>query len=771
MFTPDMKSRFASSAQSGEMPGCSNVLTWSLAIFLGVMAAVVFWPATRNDFVNFDDSDYVQSNLQVQKGLTWENVGWAFCHTVSSNWHPVTMLSHMLDCQIYGINPWGHHLTSVLLHSLNTLLLFLLLRRLTGTIWRSAWVAALFAVHPLHVESVAWVAERKDVLSTCFGFLALLFYTRYAQRERFASPKGKSGPSERPFLRSRDYWIACGCFALGLMSKPMLVTLPCVLCLLDYWPLGRFQAGWSWPLLVEKVPFFLLAAASSVVTYLVQWKEGAVQALYSLSFGIRCENAVISYCRYLLKLIWPTDLAVFYPYPGHWPLKWVLPALMLLTGLSVAFWLRRRRNPFLLVGWLWFVGTLVPVIGLVQAGEQSIADRYMYIPSVGIFILIGWGMFALSQRWHLAPAIFALAGSVAVILCSVRTRQQIGYWRNSETLFRHALQVTDNNDVAHNNLGTALFAQGQTNAAITQFQEALRINQDYAEAHMNLGDLLSTKGQTAPALHELQQAVQLKPDFVDAHYNFGSLLLKCGQFDAGVEQLMLALHFRTNNAESCDALGDLLIKNDQTNAAIAQFREAVRLRPDDAQFHYKLGNLLARDDQPDEAIGQFKAAIRIKPDFADACNNLGSLLLKKGRTDEAINLFQEAIRVRSNYALAHYNLGDSYLKNKQIGAAIDQFQTAIKLDPDLASAHFYLGVALTDQNQNGAAISQFQDTIRLQPDYAVAHDKLGIALGATGQLDEAIRQFQEAIRLQPDFAESRANLAIALKLKQSRPKN
>ena len=767
MFLPELKSKIAPAGDSPGAPVRSEVLTWSLALLLGLTTIVLYWPSTRNHFVNYDDPVYVESNVQVQQGLTGENIEWAFGHTVSCNWHPLTMLSHMLDCQCYGVDPWGHHLSSLLGHALNAMLLFLLLHRLTGAIWRSVWVAALFAVHPLHVESVAWVAERKDVLSTGFGFLALLFYVRYARGA--GTVNAESGAPHRSagrFYLSRAYWLAGGCFVLGLMSKPMLVTWPFVMWLLDYWPLRRWHAGRVWPLIGEKIPFLILAAASSATTYLVQKQEGAVQAFNSLPLAVRCENAVISYCRYLLKLIWPADLAIFYPHPGHWPLLWVLLAVMLLTALSGLSWWRRKRQPFLLVGWLWFIGTLVPVIGLVQVGAQSMADRYTYIPAVGIFILVSWGAFALVRRWRHSTAILSVTGSATVILCCSTTRQQIGYWQNSEVLFRHALNVTDKNDIAHNNLGTALFEQGQTNAAISEFQAALRINPAYAEAHMNLGDLLSTKGQTALAISELQQAVQLKPDYTDAHYNLGNLFAREGQIEAAISQFKATIRFQTNDAKSGENLGDLLVSSGLTNAAINQFQAAITLKPDAAELRYKLGNLLAKISQTDAAIDQFQATIRIKPDFADACNNLGNLLAKKGETAAAIRQLREAVRLKPDSAPFHYNLGTACLKQGQLDEATGQFQAALRCSPDLAPAHFYLGVALTRQGQTDSAISEFQEAIRLKPDYFVAHNQLGIALGTRGRLDQAIRQFEEAIRLKPDYAEASTNLAIALKLKK-----
>ena len=408
---------------------------WPIAVLLVLLTIAVYWPATRYDFINFDDPAYVTKNPNVQSGLSRESVKWAFFHPVSANWHPLTVMSHMLDCQLYGLKPWGHHLTSVLLHALNAVLVFVLLRQLTRAVWRSLLVAALFAVHPLLVESVAWISERKDVLSGFFGLLCLIFYARYAQ------PKIVNRQSS-----IINYALAVFFFALGLISKPMLVTWPFVMLLLDYWPLGRLQTtdyglpsseskngpqpSTAWrgeatcrvevkrrrerrrltPLLLEKLPFFALAAVASCVTFVVQKHGGAVSAGESWPLGAHAGNALISYCRYLEKLFWPTDLAVFYPHPKDWPLALVLPAGLLLVAISVLFFVERRRYPFLLMGWLWFCGTLVPVIGLVQVGGQAMADRYAYLPSLGVLIVAIWGANELTRHWRHPMIAWSVAG-------------------------------------------------------------------------------------------------------------------------------------------------------------------------------------------------------------------------------------------------------------------------------------------------------------------------------------------------------------------------
>ena len=604
MRKPATKSRPAPASGTVTVKAGLRFRTWLLAVLLALVTMARFWPALRNDFVNYDDETYVTANIHVQNGLTLRSIKWAFLNPVADNWHPLTVVSHMLDCQLFGLQPWGHHLTSVLLHALNAALAFTLLQQMTGARWRSLFVAALFAVHPLRVESVAWVAERKDVLSGCFGLLALMFYGLYvqkkeskvqsrsafrAQRSEAHSSKfelrGSTVPLPSSILHppsSPWYYSALIFFALGLVSKPMLVTWPFVMLLLDYWPLQRFTRQKqkaetdqrllasspairgstvspsatapsprysTTPLLhlfLEKIPFLLLSAVVCVVTFLVQQRGGAMTAVEDLPLGVRGGNALISYCRYLGEMFWPTELAVFYPLLGHWPLEKVLLAAGLLLGISVVLWVKRRPYPFLLMGWLWFCGTLVPVIGLVQVGTQAMADRYTYIPSLGVLILAVWGAYELTRGWHCGVITLSVAGSTAILLCFALTRQQIRYWKDSEALLRHALAVTKSNWLAHNNLGATLMDKGQIDEAISQLQAAIRLKPDYADAHNNLGIVLGRKGQIDEAISQLQAAVRLKPDDANTHYNLG-------------------LAFDTKG---------------QINEAISQYQEAIRLKPD-----------------------------------------------------------------------------------------------------------------------------------------------------------------------------------------------
>jgi Tfp pilus assembly protein PilF len=668
MRRPKTKSNPAPAGTSAPVMARSRFPVWLIAALLALVTIALYWPATRCDFVSYDDNLVVTSNVHVQNGLSLENLKWAFVNPVNSIWHPLTVLSHMLDCQLFGLKPWGHHLTSVLLHALNTVLVFMLLQQLTGATLRSLFVAALFAVHPLHVESVAWVAERKDVLSTCFGLLALVFYAGYAQKRSKAGSResnaGNSGLALNPQPSALEYFLALFFFTLGLMSKPMLVTWPFVMLLLDYWPLERFKHSNVWRLIAEKIPFFALMIATCIMTFVVQKQTSVLMTVEKLPFGARSGNALISYCRYLGKLFWPADLTVFYPHPGYWPMVQVLLAAGLVLGMTVLFMVKRRRYPFLLMGWLWYCGTLVPVIQLVQTGSHAMADRYTYIPSLGVLILAVWGAYELTRRWQYHVIVLSVTGGAAIVLCLGLTRQQLGYWQDDETLFRHALEVTENNCFAHYALGNAFLKKDLIDEAISQYQEAIRLRPDLAEVHNTLGNALGMKGQTDAAINQFQEAIRLKPDLADAHKNLGIALGQKGQ----------------------------------TDEAIRQYQEVIRLKPDDADVHNNLGNALGMKGQTDEAISQFQEAIRLKPDYAEAHNNLGIALSRKGQIDEAISHFQEAIRLKPDFAGFHNNLGIALGRKGQTDEAISQFQEAIRLKPDFVEAKHSLARALEMKN-------------------------------------------------------------------------
>ena len=675
---------------------------WLVAALLALATIILYWPATRCGFTNYDDPVYVTENLPVQSGLTVESVKWAFMNPVSANWHPVTMLSHMLDCQLFGLNPWGHHLTSLMLHALNTVLVFLLLRRLTGALWRSALVAALFGLHPLHVESVAWVAERKDVLSTLWWLLTLWAYANFA----------KAGNSKSKIW----YAAALALFALGLMSKTMLVTLPCVLLLVDYWPLARFQPGRVRQLVVEKIPFFVLTVAASVMTVVVQRRGGAVITMEGCPPDARVGNAVVSYCRYLGKMFWPSDLAVFYPHPGYWPLENVLLAGAILCGISWLLFVRRGRHPYLLMGWLWFIGTLVPVIGVVQVGEQALADRYTYIPSLGVLIGLSWGAFELTRRWRHQAVVLWLAGAAAIILCWAVTRQQLAYWKDSETLFRHTLAVTENNPLAQNNLGLTVLNKGRINEAISHYQEAARLKPAAAEIHNNLGVAYLNNGQTDEAIRQFDEAIRLKPAFIDSHMNIGLALFKKGS-------------------------------NDE---AISQFRKTVGLKPDFNEARINLGVALLKQGDNDEAVRQLQEALRFRPDDANARFNLGVAFFNSGRTDEAISQFQETLRLNPN---------DPDARSRLAGALELKSKSEVRTDDSTASLNnqaWKLATSPDAKMRDGALAVKLAERACEQTHYreTVLIGTLAAAYAEAGRFDAAILAGQKACARAAELGET-----------------
>ena len=622
-----------------------------ISLLLATATLVVFLPTARHDFVTYDDPDYVTTNPHVQSGLTRDAVVWAFRTGHSGNWHPLTWLSHMLDCQLYGLEPAGHHLTSLLFHALNTMLLYILLRRLTGAVWRSAFVAALFALHPLHVESVAWVSERKDVLSACFFFLTLWAYARFVEVQSLKSNVQSQGTRSTQHT-TRFYLLSLSFFALGLMSKPMLVTLPCVLLLLDYWPLRRFELKTLdfrlktlVPLLREKWPFFLLSAGSCVATVLAQSR--AMQPLSNLSLSSRLANCLIAYARYLGKTLWPVNLATPYPYPAHWPLAEVLLAAALLAALTVAALCLSRRWPVAVTGWFWFLGMLVPAIGLVQVGEQSMADRYTYLPSIGLFMLLAWIASAAFTRWRLPKVVCGVAAAVVLLACAGKTREQLAYWQNSVVLFRHAVAVTKDNWLAWFNLGLVLDNQGHTDEALADYRKAVALQPNYVEALLNIGATLANRKQFTEAIPFFERALRQNPDSVDCHDNLGHALMEVGKPDAAIPHLRQVLQHRPNDVDALNSLADALAQAGQFAAAIPHLEASLRAKPDQPVAHYNLAMALAKLGRTDQAIEHLRATIRLQPNTPAALNGLAWIRAANSHAafrngDEAIQLAQRA---------------------------------------------------------------------------------------------------------------------------------
>jgi protein O-mannosyl-transferase len=585
-----------------------------ISLLLVLVTLSVYWPVRHYEFINYDDPIYVSGNDFVLHGLSREGIVRAFSQLTGERtyWHPVTWLSHMLDCQLFGTNAGAHHLVNVCFHAANAVLLFLVLIRMTGAGWRSAVVAALFAWHPLQVDSVAWVAERKNVLSTCLALLTILAYVRYVRRPSVGR-----------------YGLVAAGFALGLMAKPMLVTLPLILLLLDFWPLQRFQgltlaaqASIGFRLVGEKLPLLALSVISSVITIVGHAQLKALSAADELPIGLRLANALISYARYVGKMIWPVNLAVFYPYPDAWP-PWAAigAGLWLVGSTTVVIWLARRR-PYLAAGWFWYVITLVPVIGLVQAGSQSMADRFTYVPLIGLFVMLVGLVADLKSGWPQPVAAKAILTVAALSACLVATHRQLRYWRDSESLWTHALLCNSENYTAHKGLGAALVEQGRMTEAIPHFNQVLEHDPKDADAHNNLGYIFITTGRINEAMAHLGRAITINPNYADARYNLGLALSQMGRMDE----------------------------------AMALWQEAIKLEPNHAKAHNNLGIALFNLGSMDQGIAHLQRAVALHPNQADDHNNLAVAFFKMGRMDQAIAHWQRAVEINPRFLAARNSL-------------------------------------------------------------------------------------------------------------------
>jgi tetratricopeptide (TPR) repeat protein len=682
---------------------------------------LVFWQVRNFDFVGYDDNDYVYENPHVLNGLTEDGVIWAFTTNCSANWHPLTWLSLMLDCQLFGPGAGRMHLVNVLLHLVNTLLLLAVLKKMTGSLWPSAFVAAAFALHPMHVESVAWIAERKDVLSTLFLLLTLAAYVSYVRR--------------RGLVR---YVLTVLLFTSGLLAKPMLVTLPFLLLLLDYWPLNRFvpqtikasgrQSNKFAPapnrrrilyqILIEKIPFFALSVVSSVITFLVQRAGGTMADIDILPLHSRVANAFLSYEKYIGKMFWPENLAVLYPLDADsFAFGQVAMCVLLLLVISI-FVIRFGRNQkYLPVGWFWFVGTLVPVIGFVQVGIQALADRYTYISYIGLFIMIAWGLPELLSKWTSASSVespqrkIALGLSMVIVLTilGICTHQQVSYWNNSIALFSHAIKVTQNNHLAHCNLGVAYSSLGRYQDEIESYKQAIRIKPNYAKAHNNLGVAYGRLGRHQEAIDAYKQAIRIKPDYAEAHYGLGVAYGSLGRYQ---------------------------------EAIVEAYKQAIRIKPDYADAHYGLGFAYGSLGRYQDAVEAYKQAILIKPDYAEAHYGLGVTYGSLGRYQEAIEAFKQAILIKPDYAEAHCNLGVAYYKLGRYQDAVEAYKQAVRIKPDYAEAHYGLGVAYGSLGRYRDAIDAYKQAIRIRPDYADAHCNIGATYLITGDKGSALEEYK-----------------------------
>ena len=744
-------------------------------VLLGAVTLAAFWPVIHNDFVNYDDRDYVTENPHVLGGVTWADAGWAFRTGHSGNWHPLTWLAHSLDVQLFGLRPGWHHLTSLLLHVTNSMLLFLLLHRLTGALGRSAFAAALFALHPLHVESVVWVSERKDVLSAFFFMLTLWAYVRYTGKSALSNQRSVAGSpasgtpaadngqqtaqhatrNMRPVSilhppSSIFYLLALSFFALGLMSKSMVVTLPGVLLLLDFWPLRRLRSATLWGLVGEKIPFLALSLASSVLAFLTQQQAEAISSLESLSLEFRISNALISYVRYAIKMIWPAKLAVFYPLPKEWPVEMVAGAALVLAGLSVLALYRARKAPYVAFGWFWYLGMLVPVIGIVQVGQQAMADRYSYLPLVGLFVAIVWSAAEIPARWPGTRSWLIVCAAAVIVACAVLTWNQTGHWRNSASLFEHALAVTRNNAVAHNNLGVTLLDAENLAAAEGHFAEAVRLKANYPDGLGNLGLCRARQGRLEEAGDLFQRSLKIKPTG-PVHNNLGKVLSQQGQLEQAEAHYQAALRLDPGLVEAWYNLGALEANRGRTAEAAQDYAAALRIKPDYAEAHLSLGALLAGQRKFDEAIVHFQAALRAAPDQADAHFNLAAALNAKGDFAGAATHFAETCRLHPEDIEARENLGLALLYERSMSAAARQFREVLRVRPD-ARTHYHLGLALDSLGQSEEALAHYREAVRLSPNAPLYLNDLAWFLATNPKAElrngaEAVRLAEQACRL------------------------
>ena len=702
-------------------------------LVLALATFIAFEPLFRNDFVGYDDPFYVTNNSNVNRGITRQSVIWAFTTPHGAIWNPVTTLSHMLDCELFGLNPHWHHFSSLLFHVASTLLLFGVLKRMTGAVWPSVFVAAAFALHPLRVESVAWVAERKGVLSVFFWMLTMWAYARY---------------TERPGIGR--YLLVFLFLCLGLMAKPILVTLPFVLLLLDFWPLGRIplaqRSGQKASLqsksvgircygisvlrlIAEKIPLFVLVAALSVVAYIVPQRAGALELGERLPLNLCVANALVSYIRYIGKMIYPSALAVLYPHPLNTLPAWqpiVSCVVLAVVSVGIIYAVRRR---YLVVGWLWYLGTLVPVIGFIQQGSHAIADRFTYLPSIGIFIMVAWGAAELlapaasiceakRRGWYRKIGLGIAAGLLFAVLL-ICTRMQLRHWKNSLTLYEHTLAVTENNYIIHSNYGNALTEEGRYDEALLHFSRALRINPRYSKARNDIGRVFLKQGEIDEAIACFNEVLRLKPDYHKAHYNLGIALQKQGKL----------------------------------NQAIEKWKKALHLKPDFPNANFNIGLALTHQGNFDDAIKHFNEALRAEPDWPEAHYHLGGVYYRQGRLDLSVEQCIEALRLKPDYLKARITLAHTLVEMGQIRPAVEHYYTVLQIEPDnlyvLKNLAWILATVEDTRLHNPATAVRFAQracelTSYKQPE---ALNTLAVAYAAAGRFSEAVATAEKALEL------------------------
>jgi Flp pilus assembly protein TadD len=689
-------------------------------LFLAALILVLYAKTRHFEFIAFDDNMYVSENATVQEGMTIHGLAWAFSMDVGENlhWHPMTWISHMLDCEFFGLNPGWHHFINVFIHLLNTLILFIVLRISTKTFWPCFFVVALFGLHPINVDSVAWIAERKNVLSTFFWMLTLLLYINYC-----AAP------------RVYRYGLVAIAFMLGLMTKPMLVTMPLVLLLIDIWPLQRFslsrdvanrrgdrQFAVKRPLalLLEKVPLI----AISIVAMAIFFKAVAIDhSGDGVGLKLRMANALVSYVNYLGKAFWPADLSIHYPFPkSMFPVWQLIAAGMLLLGLSGLVLWQAKKRPYLLTGWFWYLGTLVPVLGLVRTGLwPAMADRFAYVPLIGIYVAVVWTAWEIrGDRVWRAVSLLVLA-SIVLGALSVATWRQTMHWRNSNTIFEQALAVTEKNDRIHLHLGGVLVEQGRLEEAIEHFSTAIAISPEDHFVHTSFGIVMSKMGKSDKAVWYLRKALDLKSGYTEAQIALAKVFADIGKI----------------------------------NESVHYYSEALHTKPDNAEAHIGMGTIRAEQGNLTEAISHFVEAVKIEPNNATACYNLGFSLMLTGKTTAGIWYLDRAVHLEPDTFEARFNLGVALAKETRNEEAVKHIGRAIQLRPDAVDARFYMGVLTAALGDESKAIDHFEKTLELKPDHAGAHIRLGMILLRNGKPMEAKTHCGAGLRMDPSSRDAK----------------
>ncbi|MBW2427938.1 MAG: tetratricopeptide repeat protein [Deltaproteobacteria bacterium] len=672
-------------------------------MFLIITVVIVYGQMLGHDFVYFDDNRYVAENTRVKAGLTADNIKWAFSTLHLEFWHPLTWLSLMLDTQLFGVNPGGYLFTNLLLHIFNSLLLFIFFNRATGSVWQSGLVAALFALHPMHVESVAWIAQRKDVLSSFFWMLTMLAYLLFVERPGF-----------------KAYLAVLLSLIFGLMAKSMLITLPFVLILMDYWPLGRLRYEASAKAfflsllshLREKVPLIVVCGAASVLTYIAQQSGGGIKSAAAVSLADRISNALISYVAYLAKMLWPFKLACFYPFPDSfwlWRVGGALLLLLLITGLAIR---SVRRYPFLIVGWLWYLGTLLPVIGLVKIGAFSMADRYSYVPLIGIFIISIWGVPELVAGINYRKAVMACLATLALAICLLTARNQVRFWQDGSSLFTHAQKVTSDNWFAHIALGRDLLRREKFDEAAEQFFETLRLKPNYIPTYINLGLTYARQNKIAEAIAYMSEAERMNANLVDVQESLGILYLQQGDLDKANRHFNKALEIEPNNATVHKYLGNMMVDKGDLDAAIDHYAASLRIQPGDARVHYNLGLALEKQDKNEKATEQYLATLKMEPDNADAHYNLANLRVKQNKLDAAAEHYQKALTIKPDLIQALSNLAYVYASKKEYDRSISILVKSAKLQPDNPGIYYNIACLYAMQNKKAESIQWLETAFK-----------------------------------------------------------